>query len=260
MSFFKNLRAELGTAAGKGLANLAGAILTKLWEAIVWLFKWQHRGSEPEPKTNSFRMAAWSIILAIIFMPGLVTCSNTNNQSQNNYSGNNTNSGATRVTVQLREGEEPIIPLDEDFRTLPYGVPRQYVVIENKKYYKYNEARNADDYPSVVIDEISCQIVPAGRELKIYTTRRPLNAVNMELILQRAVRPETASHISRLSLLLNEFTSGEPLLLVEKHGWKQTFDSWRDTYPLNGNLGIIKVKAQSKENNPSGTPGGLVCF
>jgi hypothetical protein len=77
MSFFKNLRAELGTGAGKGF----NAVITSIWEIFSmfcgWLFRWQYREGEHPLHTNSFRIAVWSFILALIFMPGLVRCSFT---------------------------------------------------------------------------------------------------------------------------------------------------------------------------------------
>lgn len=77
MSFFKNFRAELGTGAGKGF----NAVIASLWKILCmfcgWLFTWQHRKGEPSLHTNSFRIAVWSLIIALFTVPGLVRVSST---------------------------------------------------------------------------------------------------------------------------------------------------------------------------------------
>lgn len=251
MSFFKNLSAELGTATGKGIVGLVKILGVIFWKGVVWLFDWQHKGKEPEPKTNSFRMAAWSIILSVIFMPGLVTCSGTGNQTQVNQDNNK-----IVVTIQLQKGEDPVIPNDEHFKSLPHSEAYSYIVINNKKYFRYSESDEVNTEPATMVTESSCFIVPAGRALKIYTAYRPLVAINMETTLLRQVKKETVSYISRFFLFIREFLSGKSLLAVSEDSWLQTFYFWNDSFTTDGNMTAIMVKAKSNKD----IPGGLVCF
>jgi hypothetical protein len=260
MSFIKNLGGELGTGVGKGIVGLIAIAGKILWVCLTWLCDWKQNGKEPALRTNSLRMAAWSILLSIFLIPGLVTFNGTGNKAEDNNSEKSTSNETIPVSVQLREGEMPILPLAENFRTLPDGDTRYYVLIENKKYFLYMEPSKLGDISKALVMDSSCYIVPAGRMLEFYTVQRPLIAINMERTLMRRLKNEANPYLLRILLSIKEMVAGKSLVAIREYSWKATFNSWEDSHPVHENFTLLTVKAMSKEDIPGGAPGGLVCF
>ncbi len=247
MGFFSTLSDELGKGAGK---------------ALVWMFTWERKGDEPQPRTNSLRIAVWSIILSLIFIPGLATCSF--NQNKNSWNKSNSNKQKPTVTTFVslkRNTREVFFPSENMFVLQPTQNGKQlYDLVGGMKYFFFHEAPNSNELSYVRAEPSSCVIILAGRKLKIYSKTKPLNAINVEDVVVRYIDRSALSFFDRLILFVQETISGKTLMHKKEDYWKPTYDTWNNSDFLDNGYAILIVTGMKRSELPDDAQGGLVCF
>lgn len=261
MSFFKNLGSELGTGTGKGINTLVSKLWKLLEGFLSWLFTPEYKSNEGWMKTNSLRIACWSIILSVIFVPGLVTCSNSNNsESTNSKASEKDDNGKVSVSIQLRKGPESIIPNTEMFTPILDHNSRVYTMVEGKKYYHFMEIKNLGEVSTALVDEPACVIVPAGREIKILVKHPPVFVVNMQNEVEMHVKREKTPYIIQLYLFIKEYGTKDHYTSSKKEPWLYLYNNWADLEGLPEGYFVIKGRALLNNQIKDNIKGGLVCF
>lgn len=170
--------------------------------------------------------------------------------------------GTTTVLVQLNKtNRQYLIPSNEMFTPLPYEKDSQYYTyVDGIKYFRFQRGKGYGILPIIKISDSSCAIVPAGRELDIFTTRRPVYAMNMEVELTRYIDRKYAQSLEQFKVFIKESFSNGRYSIPRHHDWVETYDDWEHSEFNNGTTAILTVKAKDQEKIPGNTPGGLVCF
>ncbi len=252
MGFFRNLGDELGTGAGKGI----NALIQTIWKVIcvfgAWLCRWHHEKGEHPLHTNSFRIAVWSFIVAIIFVPGLVTCSFPTPKV---FTVNNEDATSATVLVQLQNGPLPSLPPKEFF------VPSTesawiYEEIEGIKYFMYKD--DGKGYALKKVNEHFCVTVPAGREIHFLGEYRPRHAVNMVKKVRYVKKSEYSSPVWKTYLLFLALTHQSKEPYRKEESWKTLHNEWEtvDTSYVFTATALPSSEIPDSNN----VTGGLVCF
>ena len=246
MGFFKNLGDELGTSTGKGFA----AIVSTLWKLLCsfasWLFRWEHKAGEHELHTNSFRLAAVSLILALLFVPGLVTCT-FNPLKILNVNG----STSVRLNVALHKQEIPYFPRKERFAINHDQNVQYYDDFGGRKLYTFH--RNSNGKPHAIkIEGRSCAVVPAGEEINFLSVFPPVYVANMKDNVTYTKKEQYITLADRVMFLINPSKGS-----MSSDTWIHISDHWGEVNP---DTFFLHAEALDKKDIDEDTAGGLVCF
>lgn len=247
MSFFKNLGDELGSATGKGVATLISGIWKAFWAFCSWLFRWQHKTGEHEIRTNSFRIAVVSLIVAFIFVPGLVTCTFSPSKILSFSDQKN-----VRLSVALHKQEIPYFPKKERFAINYEQNVQYYDDFEGRRLYTYHRDSNGKPH-AVKMEGNSSAVVPAGEKIRFVSKIPPMYVANMEDKVYYIKRSQYVTTLDKIFLLFKTLPAG----FTNSDTWQFVSDNWEqvdfDSYP-------IESKALDKKDIDPDTAGGLVSF
>ena len=253
MSFFKNLGEELGTGAGKGINTFFATCWKILCVFCSWLFKWEHKSNEGEFKTNSFRIATGSLILAVIFVPGLVTCSfkipKIEDPSQESIK-------TVSLKVSLSKKSIPYFPKNNRFEINHEQGVQRYDDLGGIPFFSYHE-RNDGKRPVIRVDRKLCAVVPAGKEISFITNRPPVYVANMENELHYATKVEFLSFFKKNTAALFYLIGGRNAVVHTVDDWEYVFDNWGKVDSENYSIASVALPKKEILDNVA---GGLVCF
>ncbi len=253
MGFFKNLGDELGTGAGKGF----NAFITVCWKIFCafcsWLFKWQHKSNEHELHTNSLRIAIGSLILAFIFIPGLVTCSFSPKDLVNNKI---VSPGGVYIKPNISIRSPSFFPKNESFEIDYEQDVQHYREFDGMRLFSYHH-RNNRSFPVIHIESDSCTVVPAGKMIGFQTNRPPVYAANMKDIVYYAEKIEYINFFKRNTVFLYALVDELKNFTRTSNSWKYVTTHWIEVDTSRYN---IVAEALDKKDIPDNVAGGLVCF
>ena len=253
MSFFKNLGSELGTGTGRGIVGVVSGVCKAISAFLGWLFTWQHHNNEQPVQTNSLRIAVISVLLAFIFVPGLIRCSPGTSTSQNSFTSTSSanSEGKVKVVVNLEKTSMSVFPDKDKFAIQKETDILYYKYIEGKKLYLYH-ARVDGKPPFIKLGVDTCAAIPAGYKVILISLSPPMFAINMENTVQYVKRNDFLTLGEKIEHFLRLKEE-----LVFMNSWKFVSDNWNavdyDKYAI-----VAKALDQSQIDPETG--GGVVCF
>ncbi|MCF7843703.1 hypothetical protein K9M47_02290 [Candidatus Gracilibacteria bacterium] len=253
MSFFKNLGDELGTATGKGISVFISAFWKVTCVYLSYLCKIERVPGEHIMHTNSFRIANWSLIIAILFVPGLVTCSFRPADIVNNKI---LNPGGVYLKINLSDRPPSFFPNSESFRIDNAENIQHYRNFDNMRLFSYHQ-RQSENFPTIIVDGKLCAVVPAGRKIGFKSLSPPVYAANMKNEVVYFIKMSELSFLRKQTALyyyLMDYMDG---LQRTSNPWKDMVNEWSKVET--GGHKIIAT-ALDKKDIPDGVLGGMVCF
>lgn len=254
MSFFKNAGDELGTGLGKGIVVLVATF----WKALCWLCRVEHKENEGTIKTNSFRIASWSIIFSIMFIPGLVTCSRIIPDTISNNPPFQQQKDTITIRVQLTDGSHPAgFPTQEFFEPLGDNTTNVYRDLGETRFFHYQ--KRTDGKPSRIrVNEKLCAMVPAGKEIYISTNFKPVFVANMENSVSYHRRYETLNSVQKFLIFVTR-SAGDSRSYKTDNSWQFISDHWGEVVDSK-NFVITGRALSEKDLIDKDAAGGIVCF
>lgn len=266
MSFFKNLRSELGTSIGRGIANIFHLLWIILLACCKWLISYEHKQGEHFMRTNSLRIGAASFILLLIFTPGLISIGNPSGSST-------PQKRATQPEVQVTQTLRRImnltkmvpigIPSADDFKILDATDAKYYEEVFDEtgktlKLFYYQKTTDGLPY-GIIADEIdSCYRVPFGMRLHLRTRFPPRLAFNMRgqvTYYKRIV--ETNRYERFLTAIQGRENTPTTLYDGETLSWENLHDTWVQL--PKGQERLLIIEALPLDKIPQKNYGGVVC-
>lgn len=252
MSFFKNLGAELGTGTGKGV----NAIFISFWKIICfyasYLFKIEHKDGEHILHTNSFRIANWSLLLALIFTPGLVTCSFKPSEILSTI--NKPNTVAIKVALNIQP--IPFFPTNERFNIDHNQKIQHYTDINGIRFFAYHR-RSGEKFPIITVKEHLCAIVPAGEKIAFDTHLFPVYVVNMKDIVIYDEKMNSISFFKRYTAVFYFLFGSLDKINQTSNTWEYLYNHWESVDTKNN---YIFGEALDSKDILDNIAGGIVCF
>lgn len=234
MSFFGKLGDELGEGIGRGSNKI-----------VSWFFTWERKPEEHPLHTNTARIALWSLSLALLFVPGLVTCSFNKKEK------------ASTVTVYVQLKEEKgfsTFPSNEYFRSTTKEGSDRYIHHEDYFLYLYKE-NNDGKIPIVTAIKKMCVIVPEGREIKIFALDPPVYVINMEDNVTYLKQYEALNFFQKINATILSFFLKTKSYQTSNR-WEYLASHWSET----DHIFNLYSKALSRKKLGSDVGGGFVCF
>jgi len=244
-----------------GYRSQVSPIHMSLIQLLTWFFTGWREGLPHLWVSNlGFRIMLIGIVISFGGAGAHKVSANVGTKISNFVAQNavSSNSNKAVANIQLNKGRLPIMPTAEYF--IPQSKMKMVRIDGDDRDYFMYDTPSTGEMSSVVILRQMCVLVPFDKEKKIFTSFRPVVAINMQLMVSYKEKGSVIRHLPWLEKTWYTFSRTNINSLPPRDStasWLYLYESWNEveTEPF-----PLIVKAALKEESHSENEGGLVCF